>query len=150
MKEKERLKEQVQPQNQEFNQDIEEPENKCTQCDFKTNNPTIMKGHQVKHTIHDCKNCQIQFNSKTSLNQHSIDKHSDNPPVGQRVVNVVSMKNPFSSKESLEGHMKTNHSDYSCIQCGEVFTYKKDINNHKQKNITTSFMEFLRRICFQS
>ena len=133
VKEKERLEEQVQPESQEVNQDIEEPENKCTLCEFKTNNSTIMKGHQVKHTIHDCKKCKKQFNSKTSLNQHSIDKHSDNPPVGHSAwadqrnsepkrCKCSECEESFSSEESLDGHMKTNHSDYSCIQCGEVFS----------------------------
>ena len=34
----------------------------------------------------------------------------------------------------LKNHIKEQHSDYSCIQCGECFTTKKDINSHKKKH----------------
>ena len=147
LKEKERLEEEIEPSKDE---DIENyvandiPEHKCLECDFITHNQTLLKGHQVKHNIHKCNKCSKQFNSKTSLNQHILDKHSTSNPVGHHVWTSQKNAQPenikcsdctqvFDSRPKLENHFKQNHSDYSCIQCGEMFTTKQDINNHKQE-----------------
>ena len=152
MKEKERLEEQVQPEDEGIqNKSVEESYiNKCLKCEFVTNNPTTMKGHQTKHTIHNCDKCSKQFSSKASLTQHNIDKHSQNPPVGhpvwatERNSQVTNIKcdecdEILVSRNTLENHMKNNHNDYCCVQCGETFSTKKDISNHKRNEHNNQF-----------
>ena len=78
------------------------------------------------------------------------DKHIQNPPVGHTVcttqknsqqasIKCSECEEMFDSTITLESHTRNNHSDYSCIQCGEAFTTKKDINNHKLKEHNNTF-----------
>ena len=151
-KENQRLEEHIQPIDEEDTEppiENEDTEIKCTKCEYRTKNHTHMTGHQVIHKTHGCSKYSKQFNSKHALNQHVNDKHTINLQVGHpkweteqnlsAKIKCSDCAQMFDNNTNLEYHMKDVHSDYSCIQCGEVFTTKNYISRHKENDKNNQF-----------
>ena len=96
---------------------------KCQQCNFSTENATILKGHMTGHNKYKCDHCQEDLKYKNDLSNHTQREHRPDikkcPNCAFRANDATRMKN----------HME-RHKTYKCHQCEKVTANKSDLNNH--------------------
>ena len=137
---------------------------KCKECDFTTNNSTILKGHMTKHNKYICAHCNKTLKNEKDLKQHNQNEHK---PLSN---NCNLCQKQFSSQNSLKQHINSQHPtnppvghsqwannrnetvslDYTCNQCGSAFETLKDIREHRATQHEGQHFdgfEFVKKTC---
>ena len=115
---------------------------RCEKCNYKTNNPTRLKGHMTRHNGYVCDKCKKVFKSQADLNNHIQEDHRPD------LFKCTMCSKQLTSKNKLSQHMnskhpqnppighsqwpqhKNNSNDYSCTQCGSGFESLNELKEH--------------------
>lgn len=131
----------------------------CDICHSRFKSEVYLKIHQVRHSQvrnHECGECNKAFYTKTELNFHKRNIHSDDKPFkcnqcekeyvkkSQLETHMRSHKDSkgkfkctdcplsFATHKKLTSHIKTDHTveSYECEHCNKQFRLKHSYNTH--------------------
>ena len=131
----------------------------CNECEWKTNIPSHLQGHKIKHSKgqYACEQCRTTYLTKQELNNHMNQSHENQPK--ERDNECDQCDRTFESEHSLKQHKQSKHKttpnlpvghpdraqtgsihekmslDISCVQCGKRFTRGADIDLHMLEHI---------------
>ncbi|XP_067658575.1 uncharacterized protein [Haliotis asinina] len=121
------------------------PSLECKTCYFKAKTVQEMREHRLQHKlgVHECKDCNMTFNSKPNLQFHMQLHHKKSHPAKCDICGKV-----FKHKRYIIGHRKRHFGTkkFKCSECGKAFYEKCTLKAHEQIHKEPSEREY-RFVC---
>ena len=108
---------------------------KCKSCDYKTNIPVHLKGHnRVQHEgQYQCQmGCKARFVKLSQLDEHVKEKHNVHKA---QTFDCGECDKKLSEKHQLRQHLTVKHREtrtFNCKNSGEVLAGEVEMNNHME------------------
>lgn len=121
----------------------------CKYCDYRCDNISCMKKHEMKHTgerPYQCEYCEHKSKSKTELSYHQAAKHATGEPWKCDVCKASFTTNWFLKQHRDEEHYGVEKKEKEkekpvCAQCESTFDCKTDLHKH-MKSVHNNMGEY--------
>lgn len=110
----------------------------CALCDKSYQQIAELKEHQKKHfgnSIYTCNNCDQTYSSRAGLFIHRRKIHKSDVDNKDDPYVCSLCGECFESKVDLKNHEKKHLATqvFQCVECDEIFQYRKTFNLHRRK-----------------